>query len=267
MNHVFIPGKFRVLKEIGSGAFGKIYSGYNVQTGEPVAIKLEKTGVEYPQLRYEARIYATLQNHMRVPRMHYFGIEQQYSVMVMDQLGESMEDRKTRRGDFSLNEVHQVAVQTLDLLKALHSFGFIHRDIKPDNLLNERNTESIQLYLIDFGLSKRILDPITGDHVKPRIKKALTGTPRYASYANHAGKEQSRRDDLESLGYVLLYLFRGYLPWQNEVNFGTIMSAKHQNSRASLLQDSPQSFIQFFNRIDSLGFYDDPPYEALKKIF
>jgi serine/threonine protein kinase len=104
--------------------------------------------------------------------------------------------------------------QMLQRIEFVHNNSFLHRDIKPDNFLMGHGKNQHVLYIIDFGLAKRFIDPKTGDHIPYRDGKSLTGTARYASLNTHIGQEQSRRDDIESIAFVMVYLIKGELPWQ-----------------------------------------------------
>eukprot|EP01023_Acetabularia_acetabulum_P026311 TRINITY_DN25029_c0_g1_i2.p1 TRINITY_DN25029_c0_g1~~TRINITY_DN25029_c0_g1_i2.p1 ORF type:complete len:347 (+),score=33.06 TRINITY_DN25029_c0_g1_i2:49-1089(+) len=209
-----IAGKYRLGRKLGAGSFGEIYLGTNIQTGEEVAIKLELIKSRHPQLLYEAKLYKYLQG-IGVPNVRWFGTEGDYNVMVMDLLGPSLEDLfNFCNRKFSLKTVLMLADQMVLRIEHVHSRYFIHRDIKPDNFLMGLGKRANQVNVIDFGLAKRYKDPRTQMHIAYRENKNLTGTARYASINTHLGIEQSRRDDLESLGYVLMYFLRGSLPWQ-----------------------------------------------------
>ncbi|GJS29143.1 casein kinase 1-like protein 2 [Tanacetum coccineum] len=210
-----VGNKFRLGRKIGSGSFGEIYLGTNVQTNEEVAIKLENTKTKHPQLLYESKLYKILQGGTGIPNVRWYGVEGDYNVLVMDLLGPSLEDlfnfcsRK-----LSLKTVLMLADQMINRVEFIHCKSFLHRDIKPDNFLMGLGRRANQVYAIDFGLAKKYRDSSTHQHIPYRENKNLTGTARYASMNTHLGIEQSRRDDLESLGFVLMYFLRGSLPWQ-----------------------------------------------------
>jgi len=147
--------------------------------------------------------------------VRWYGVEGDYNAMVMDLMGKSLEDLfNDSKRKFSLKTVLMLADQILCRIEIIHTKCFIHRDIKPDNFLIGRGVRRSMVYAIDFGLAKLYRDPRTHQHVGYREQRSLTGTARYASVNAHLGIEQSRRDDLEAIGYVLLYFLKGSLPWQ-----------------------------------------------------
>lgn len=208
-----IAGKYRLGGKIGNGSFGEIYLGINIQTNEEVAVKLERIDSRHPQLLYESKLYRLLQGGVGVPNIHWYGVEGEYNIMVLDLLGPSLEDLFTmcnRR--LSLKTVLMLADQMISRVEFFHAKNFLHRDIKPDNFLIGLSKKANQIYIIDFGLAKKYRDPKTQQHIPYREGKSLTGTARYASVNTHLGIEQSRRDDIEGLGFVFMYFLRGNLP-------------------------------------------------------
>ncbi|KAG6772043.1 hypothetical protein POTOM_023439 [Populus tomentosa] len=269
-----VGNKFRLGRKIGSGSFGEIYLGTNIQTNEEVAIKLENVKTKHPQLLYESKLYRILQGGTGIPNVRWFGVEGDYNVLVMDLLGPSLEDlfnfcsRK-----LSLKSVLMLADQMINRVEFVHSKSFLHRDIKPDNFLMGLGRRANQVYIIDFGLAKKYRDSSTHQHIPYRENKNLTGTARYASMNTHLGIEQSRRDDLESLGYVLMYFLRGSLPWQGlkagtkKQKYEKISEKKVSTSIEALSRGYPTEFASYFHYCRSLRFDDKPDYAYLKRIF
>ncbi|KAJ1432229.1 kinase-like domain-containing protein, partial [Ochromonadaceae sp. CCMP2298] len=215
MSELRVGKKYRVGVKIGSGSFGDIYLGTNVSTGEDVAIKLENAKAKHPQLLRETKIYRSLNGVMGVPAVRWYGSEGDFNVMVIDLLGKSLENLFEDCGRrFNLKTVLVLADQLLCRLDILHTKSYIHRDIKPDNFLMGRGLGRHMVHVIDFGLGKLYREPRTHQHVQYKEGKSLTGTARYASINTHRGIEQSRRDDMESIGYMFVYFLKGSLPWQ-----------------------------------------------------
>lgn len=269
-----VARKFRVGPKIGSGSFGEIYAGTNVHTAEEVAIKLEPIKSKHPQLMYESKIYRVLQGGYGVPGVKWFGSEGDYNVLVIDLLGPSLEDLFNYCGKrFSLKTVLMLADQMISRLEFMHSRSYIHRDVKPDNFLIGTGTRKHICHVIDFGLAKKFQDPRNGRHIAYIEGKSLTGTARYASINTHLGIEQSRRDDIESLGFVLLYFLRGTLPWQGlkattkKQKYQRILERKQATHPEQLCRGFPNEFKDFFAHCSSLGFEDRPDYRYLKRIF
>ncbi|XP_022974496.1 casein kinase 1-like protein 10 [Cucurbita maxima] len=273
MEHI-VGGKFKLGRKIGSGSFGELYLGTNVQTGEEVAVKLESSKTKHPQLHYESKLYMLLQGGTGVPHLKWFGVEGDYNVMVIDLLGPSLEDLFNYcNRKLSLKSVLMLADQLLNRVEYMHSRGFLHRDIKPDNFLMGLGRKANQVYIIDYGLAKKYRDLQTHKHIPYRENKNLTGTARYASVNTHLGVEQSRRDDLESLGYVLMYFLRGSLPWQGlkagtkKQKYDKISEKKMLTPVEVLCKSFPSEFTSYFHYCRSLRFEDKPDYSYLKRLF
>ncbi|XP_076933921.1 casein kinase 1-like protein 7 isoform X2 [Bidens hawaiensis] len=241
-------GKFKLGKKIGSGSFGELYLGVNIQTGEEVAVKLESVKTRHPKLHYESKIYRLFQGGSGIPNLKWFG-------------------------KLSLKTVLMLADQLLNRVEFMHERGFLHRDLKPDNFLMGLGRKANQVYAIDFGLAKKYRDLQTHKHIPYRENKNLTGTARYCSINTHLGVEQSRRDDLESLGYILMYFMRGSLPWQGlkagnkKQKYDRISEKKMFTSIEVLCKSYPSEFVSYFHYCRSLRFEDKPAYSYLKKLF
>lgn len=269
-----VGGKYILVKRIGGGSFGEIYQGFNNETNDEVAVKLENSNNKFPQLLSEARLIRQLSGNSGIPSVHYFGTEGNFNIMVMELLGPSIEDcfnRCSRR--LSLKTIAQVTIQMIQRIECIHEHNIIHRDIKPDNFLTGRNKKAHLVYLIDFGLSKKYRDSKTHQHIPFRENRSLTGTARYVSINCHMGLEQSRRDDLEAIAYVALYLVKGTLPWQGvqattkQEKYHKIMDKKMNTALDVICRGCPVEFMNFISYSRSLRFEDKPDYNYIKNLF
>ncbi|KAJ3239815.1 serine/threonine protein kinase [Chytriomyces hyalinus] len=269
-----VANRFRIGRKLGSGSFGEIYHGTNLQSGQELAIKLESIKSKHPQLEFEARVYKGLVGGIGVPNMYHFNVEGEYFCMVIDLLGPSLEDLFNFCGrTFSIKTVLLLANQMISRIEYMHTKNFLHRDIKPDNFLMGLGKSANTVHVIDFGLAKKYRDGRTHIHIPYKENKSLTGTARYASVNTHLGVEQSRRDDLESIGYLLMYFCRGSLPWQGlkaatkKQKYDRIRDKKMGTSPEALCAGFPREFEVYLNYVRGLRFDDKPDYSFLKKLF
>jgi casein kinase 1 len=268
-----VGGKFSLSKRIGGGSFGEIFLGRHVQTGEEVAVKLENRRTKHPQLVYESKLLRALSGGVGLPEVLAVGSEGEYTFMVMELLGPSLEDLSASlKRRMSLKTVLMLGEQMVSRLEYIHSKHYLHRDVKPDNFTMGLGTNAPLVYVIDFGLSKRYYDARTRQHIPYKEGKNLTGTARYASLCTHLGIEQARRDDMESLCYVLIYLFKGTLPWQGlqartqKEKYDSIMQVKMNLPLAEVCATLPPEFELFLQYCRALRFTDAPDYDYLKRL-
>tara|TARA_Y100001958_G_scaffold160043_2_gene165516 strand:- start:8208 stop:9245 length:1038 start_codon:yes stop_codon:yes gene_type:complete len=310
--------KYVIQQKIGEGSFGRIFQAAHKITGEKVAVKINYGENDNVILKNEARIYTILSDIKGVPNMRNFGMDGSYNFMVLDILGPSLLDLKNDYGHpekilhrpkeeclkktLSLKTVLSLGLQMLRRIECIHNKGFLHRDIKPDNFLFGSEKHPHVLYIIDFGLAKKYCkyidkDDQTGndiDHIPCETGRNITGTERYVSVNVHDGLTPSRRDDMESIGYVMIFLFIGYLPWSstaivsnsnsnnsnsnnsNSNNSNNILdkkketdlvrSMKQRVSHWMLENKLPTEFIAYIEYCRSLKFKEKPDYNYLRTL-
>jgi casein kinase I family protein HRR25 len=251
-----INKKYRVLGKIGEGSFGLIYKGENIRTKEFVAIKVEPIEKDMKLLKNESLIYQYLNNIQGVPFVKWFGKDEKNYYMVINLLGDSLQSIKNN-STFSLTSVLQIGIQIIILLKTIHDKGLVHRDIKPDNFLLGLNNERKRIYIIDFGLCKSYMN---NDKHNP-IKKTnnLIGSLTYASINTHNCIEISRRDDMESLGYMLVFFYLGTLPWQ-ELTSENIDIIKNLKKDITSNDKLPQILVNYMKHVRNLEYEENPNY-------
>ncbi|PVU88736.1 hypothetical protein BB559_005420 [Furculomyces boomerangus] len=278
MHHVgpnVVGVHYRVGKRIGEGSFGVIYEGTNLLTNTPVAIKFEPRKTDAPQLRDEYRSYKVLANADGIPSAYYFGLEGLYSILCIDLLGPSLEDMfDICRRKFSVKTTAMLAKQMLTRIQAVHEHNLVYRDIKPDNfLMGKQNSKyASKVFLVDFGMAKLYRDPKNHQHIPYKERKSLSGTARYMSINTHLGREQSRRDDLESIGHVIMYFLRGSLPWQglkaanNKQKYEKIGEKKQHTSVKDLCEGFPEEFGTYLSTVRKYSFEETPDYNYLRSL-
>jgi len=256
-----INNKYKIIEQIGSGSFGSIFKGENVRTNEKVAIKVEPIKNETKMLKNESTIYQYLGSRQGIPIVKWFGKDTNNYYMVINLLGKSLEQLKLERGTFSLKLTLQIGIQTIFLLKTIHDKGFVHRDIKPENFLLGLTNLEKQIYIIDFGFCKSYLN--NGDHIKFGKINSLIGSYNFASVNSHKLYELSRRDDMESLGYMLLYFFMGELVWRDSTTPFTSNEIITLKENVQINNKYPEVLLNYMKYIRSLEFDETPNYSII----
>ncbi|GAY56382.1 hypothetical protein CUMW_171490 [Citrus unshiu] len=277
---------YRLERKLGKGGFGQVYVGRRVspvnaneRTGPgavEVALKFEhrsSKGCNYGP-PYEWQVYNTLGGSHGVPRVHFKGRQGDYYVMVMDMLGPSLWDVWNNNSHtMSIEMVACIAIEAISILEKMHSKGYVHGDVKPENfLLGPPGTpDEKKLFLVDLGLATKWRDSTTGMHVEyDQRPDVFRGTVRYASVHAHLGRTGSRRDDLESLAYTLIFLLRGRLPWQGyqgENKGFLVCKKKMATSPDGLCCFCPAPFRQFVEYVVNLKFDEEPNYAKYISLF
>ena len=268
-----IFGKYKLTKIIGSGSFGYVYEGINVVDNKKVAVKVENKEKGLNLLEKESFYLYNLKG-VGLPEVISFGYSGKHNILVQSLLGESLGRIFYRNKNiFSLKDICMFSIQILHRIEHVHSKYIIHRDIKPENFLIGEPDKYL-IYIIDFGLSKKYKSSRTNKHVQFRLTKKFTGTARYASLNAIRGAEQSRRDDLEAIGYMLLFFFNhGKLPWQGvsckakAEKYSKIYYMKKTLNFDEFCKNMPKEIITYMQYCRELEFEQKPDYDYLRGLF
>ena len=265
--------KFKPIKRIGKGTFSSVYIALSLEKNNYVAIKVEKrnkSGIEL--LETEAFFLYSLRG-FGIPEVISFGRTKTHNILVMPLLGQSILDLIIMLGKkLQMNDICLIAIQILERIEWVHSKNIVYRDIKPENFLFGKKDPEV-LYLIDFGLCKKYKSSKTGKHILPKNLGKFTGTSRYASVYSMAGNEQSRRDDIESIGYMIIFLMKKKLPWQGirgnsyKECYHKLYIMKKNIETEELCKGLPKEMIDYMNNAKSLKFEEEPNYSYLKNLF
>jgi len=264
-----INNKYKIINEIGKGSFGTIYKGENIRTREKVAIKVETIEHGTYLLKNESIIYRYLNNMAGIPSVKWFGKDDTNYYMVINLLGKSLQNIKDTIGCFTLHDALKIGIYLINLIQNIHEKGLVHRDIKPENFLFGLDDNS-KIYIIDFGFCKSYVG--NDEHIPMKKTSNLIGSRTYASINAHNFDELSRRDDLESLCYTLIYIVLGKLDWQltssQNHEHPKLANLRIRDMKIQLIESSlPDVFINSLKYIRTLKFDDKPDYAYLIEIF
>ncbi len=259
-----VANKYKLLEKINSGSFGSIFKAENIRTGDILAMKVEKKDTNNNNnictLKNEAKIYQYLNNLYGFPQLKWFGTDSEHNYLAIELYLFSLNALVKREKTLDIKLVAFFGKQMMERIQVLHSKFLLHRDIKPDNfLLDAQNT----LFLIDFGLCKRY--DYDGVHILESRINSLVGTANYASINIHNGIEPSRRDDVESCIYIIIYMLFGKLDWEHCATNSDIIALK-----AAIGSDKcrhlPAFISEMLKYVRQLDFYDKPDYNYLVRL-
>jgi serine/threonine protein kinase len=261
--------RFRVGKQLSRRNSCVVHRGKDIKTGAKVVINLEPECTRKPSLMHEARVLQVLEKMDGVPKIIHLGVESNFNVMVVDMLGPSLEDLYRHCKGFDTRTIGNLALQMLNRLELLHAKDLVHRNIRPESFVIGNGTKISQLHMVGLGNAKNYKHSKSKEHVQLKERKDTTSNPVFASLQTHLGVEHSRRDDLESLGYVLVYFFKGSLPWQVAAQDGheDAVQIKRSVSMEDLCQGCPRELEMYVRYCRSLEFKERPNYTLIHALF
>ena len=267
-----IFGKYSIKYLISKGSFGEVYFGTNIIDGKNYALKTEERSIEESVLKHECYILLNLKGP-GIPSVISYGVSGKYNILVENLLGKSIQDIwEAKKRKFNLKDTCVFAIQAISRLEYVHSKNYIHRDIKPSNFL-VGNPDNSQLYLIDFGNARKYKSSKTGKHIKLVKSNKVYGSLIFLSTNALKGIEQTRKDDLEALGYVIIYLYIGSLPWSSFKHKNLtqgVLKIREERKKISIekiCDGMPNEMNIYLNYVNNLKYEECPDYEYLRKLF
>ena len=267
--------KYKTISRIGKGSFGYVYSAKNINDNTKVAVKFEEKTCKNHLLEKESNFLSILKG-IGIPQIFSYGYNNNYYILIQELLGENLFQLMNTTKSFHLNikDISMIAIQVIDRIEYVHSKGVIHRDMKPENFLLGLENKTF-LYLIDFGIARKYRSSRTGKHIKYSLTGKLFGTMKFLSYNATRGVEQSRRDDLESIGYMLVFLSGNKLPWEGysirgpraKTNYNKILHLKKISKPEIYCKYLPLEFAEYISYCRKLNFEQDPDYDYIRNLF
>lgn len=269
----YVSNEYEIIKKLGSGSFGEVYLTKIVKDGTLVASKIEEKSNKHSKILDEYKIYKKLEKKKIkdiIPEIYSIYETPKFNVLVMELLGDNLDTLFTKHNKkFEVPFVLRLGYDMINIMEKIHNCGFIHRDIKPNNFMFGLDKKT--LYILDFGLSKRFYK--NKKHIEYRTNRSLTGTLRFVSLNVHIGIEGARRDDLISIGYMLIYFLNGALPWQglkkskSTSHMDLIKEKKLEIGLKKLCDNIPKCFYDYMDYVQNLKFEEKPDYKYLKNLF
>ena len=269
--------KYRLIKKIGKGSFGFVYSAENIKDKNmpKVAVKLEEKTRTFHLLEKESN-FLLLLNGVGIPKIISYGYNSEYFILIQELLGKNLIQivKSLKIDKFNIKDIAMIALQVIDRMEYIHSKNVIHRDIKPENFLIGLKNEAF-IYLIDFGISRKYRSSKTGKHIQFSLTGRLFGTIKFLSYNATRGVEQTRRDDMISVGYMLIYLSGTKLPWADlsireknaNKNYEKILELKKLSKPENICEGLPDELTEYIRYCYNLKFEQEPDYEYLRGLF
>ncbi|XP_052863669.1 casein kinase I-like [Anopheles cruzii] len=263
--------KYRIEFKLGCGTFGDVYRAEDIATGVKVAIKMESKPTATETIFQEYNLYQMLQGQQGIAQVYLCEMYKNRQILIMELLGDCLGSLLQTCGRrFSLSTTLQLGIQMIDRIELLHQYGYVHRDIKPQNFVMGCNGKHHIVHLIDYGLAKPFWDPSRRRHIPKQHVGSFVGSIRYASIHAHQGRELSRRDDLLSLGYILVSFIRGSLPWQHmrvfskAEKFEKVYQKKLSSTPEILCKNLPTEIFNHMDYCCKLRYTTEPNYSFLR---